>query len=112
MPALHIHRDHTLGLDRAREIAARWAQEATSRFDMACSPLPSGEGVRFSRSGVQGELRVGPDHFTLDARLGLLLGAFAARIQAEVEANLDRLLAEEAAARKPARAPRRRKPAA
>lgn len=111
MPALHIHRDHSLGLERARQIAARWAKEAAERFDMVCTP--EGDGLRFARSGVQGSLRVGADHFTLEARLGLLMGAFAGRIQAEIEANLDRLLAEEAqAARKPARAPRRKKPAA
>ncbi len=97
MPVLHIHRDHALGLGRARELAARWVEEAEARFGLRCSPQPgeAGDTVRFQRPGVQGELRVAADHFGLEARLGLVLGAFAPRIQAEIEANLDRLLAGE-----------------
>lgn len=98
MPVLHIRRPHALGLDRARELATRWTAEAEARFGMRCSPQPrdGADVVRFQRSGVQGELRVAADHFSLEARLGLVLGAFAPRIQAEIEANLDQLLAGEA----------------
>lgn len=105
MPAIHIHRDHALGLARAREVAWRWAEEAEAKFEMDCTVLEGEDGdtVVFKRSGVQGELAVAADHFTLDAKLGLLLGAFAARIQAEIEGNLDRLLAAEAGRKKPAR---------
>ena len=36
MPDIHIEREHTLGLPKARELAFRWAEEAEKRLDMAC----------------------------------------------------------------------------
>ena len=98
MPALHIHRDHHLGLARAREVAWRWAEDAEQNFGMACTVLEgeTSDTVEFTRSGIAGSLIVAADHFTLDARLGILLGAFAKKIEAEIEANLDALLAKEA----------------
>ena len=98
MPTIHIHRDHALGLDRAREVAGRWSEDAEARLDMRCTVV-RGDGsdtVRFSRSGCSGMLVVAADHFTLEAKLGLLLGAFTKTIEAQIEANLDALLAGEA----------------
>jgi putative polyhydroxyalkanoate system protein len=106
MPDIRIHRAHTLGLAKARKVAWQWAEKAEKDFDMACT-VHEGEGeagdtVEFTRSGVSGTLEVAADHFALHARLGILLGAFAKTIQAEIEKNLDTLLGQ-AAARKPAR---------
>ena len=47
---------------------------------------------RVPRAGVDGRLRVEADAFDLTARLGFLLGAFSGRIEAEIEAQLDKLL--------------------
>ena len=101
MPDIHIHRDHALGLTKARKIALQWAEEVEKKFDMACTILEgeTSDTVEFVRSGVKGELIVAPDHFTLDAKLGFLLGAFSRTIEAEIEKNLDALLAKGAAAR-------------
>ncbi len=95
MPTIHIHRDHALGLDRAREIAGRWSEDAEARLDMRCTVIAgdSSDTVRFTRSGCSGTLVVAADHFTLEAKLGLLLGAFTKTIEAQIEANLDALLA-------------------
>ena len=49
--------------------------------------------VSFTRSGVTGTLLVTKDAFTLDAKLGFLLGAFKDRIESEIVKNLDALLA-------------------
>ena len=97
MPAIRIHRDHALGLKRAREVAWKWAEDAEQKFGMECTVLEgdTSDTVEFTRSGVKGELIVAADHFTLDARLGILLGAFAGKIESEIEANLDGLLAAE-----------------
>jgi len=57
--------------------------------------------VEFTRPGVDGRLLVAADRFDLEARLGFLLGAFSKRIEAEIEQNLDALLA--ASAKAPAR---------
>lgn len=98
MPAIHIHRDHGLGLERAREVAWQWAEDAEAKFDMECTVLEgeTSDTVEFSRSGCSGTLIVAADHFTLDAKLGILLGAFAKTIESQIEGNLDALLAKEA----------------
>lgn len=97
MPSIRIHRDHALGLERARDVASQWVRQAETKFDMTCSLLKgeSGDTWEFDRSGCEGTLIVAADHFTLDARLGLLLGAFAQRIESQIGDNLDKLLAAE-----------------
>lgn len=104
MPDIRIHRDHALGLAKAREVAWAWAEEVEKRFDMECTVLEgdTSDTVEFTRPGVKGQLIVAPDHFALDAKLGFLLGAFSKTIEAEIEKNLDELLARSAAKPKPA----------
>ena len=99
MPDIHIHRDHELGLAKARKVALQWAEDAEKKFDMECTILEgeTSDTVEFTRSGVKGELIVTADHFQLDAKLGFLLGAFSKTIEAEIEKNLDALLAKSAA---------------
>lgn len=105
MAEIRIRREHRLGLKRAREVAWKWAEEVEQKFDMACTVIEGefSDSVEFTRSGVTGTLTVAADHFDLQARLGLLLGAFSSTIEREIEANLDALLGA-AAARKPAAA--------
>lgn len=97
MPDIHIQRDHKLGLPEARKLAFRWAELAQQKFDMACSyeEGKASDLVSFSRSGVNGELKVTGDMFELDARLGFLLGMFKDRIESEIVRNLDQLLAQD-----------------
>ena len=103
MADIHIHRDHKLGLAKARKVALRWAEQVEAEFDMECSILEgeTSDTVAFARSGVKGELVVCADHFTLDARLGFLLGAFSRKIEQEIESNLDALLLKSSAAARP-----------
>jgi putative polyhydroxyalkanoate system protein len=91
---LHIRREHSLGLPAARKIAFKWAEQVEQEFDMECTYEEGAlqDEVAFVRSGVKGTLRVTPDHFDLDAKLGFLLGAFKHRIEAEIVKNLDQLL--------------------
>ena len=70
--------------------------------------------MQFTRSGVNGKLKVTADRFELDAKLGFLLGAFKERIESEIVKNLDTLLAGSKPAAKaaaPKATPTRRKPA-
>jgi putative polyhydroxyalkanoate system protein len=107
MPDIRIHRKHTLGLAKARKVAWAWAEDVEKKFDMECTVLEgeTSDTVEFKRSGVNGTLIVAPDHFDLNAKLGLLLGAFARTIESEIERNLDGLLgkAGATAAKKPAK---------
>ena len=102
MADIRIHREHSLGLAKARKIAAAWAEQVEEKFDMTCSLLEgeTSDTVEFKRSGVNGKLIVAADHFDLQARLGFLLGAFSRTIEAEIEKNLDALLAKSGAAGK------------
>ena len=106
MADIHIHRDHQLGLPKARKVALQWAEQVEAEFDMDCTILEgeTSDTVEFTRSGVSGTLIVAADHFDLHAKLGFLLGAFSRKIEQEIEKNLDALLAKSAAAagRKPA----------
>jgi len=107
MAEIRIHRDHDLGLKKAREIAWKWAEQVEEKFDMECTVLEGdySDTVEFTRSGVKGELIVAADHFDLTAQLGFLLGAFKKTIEAEIQNELDNLLA----AKK--KAPAKKKPA-
>lgn len=111
MADIHIHRDHALGLPKAREVAWSWAEEVEQKFDMECTVLEgdTSDTVEFTRSGVKGRLIVAADHFDLEAKLGFLLGAFAKTIEAEIEKNLDGLLGAANQAAKAAKAAKGKK---
>ncbi|AMO23832.1 hypothetical protein GCM10027034_35370 [Ramlibacter solisilvae] len=97
MPDIHITREHGLGLPAARKLAFRWAEVAEDKLGMECTyeEGKSSDRVIFTRAGANGELKVTKSSFVLDARLGLLLGAFRERIESEIVKNLDELLAHE-----------------
>ena len=99
MPDIKIHRDHRLGLVRARAVAWQWAEQVEQQFDLECTVIEGTDTdtVEFRRAGVNGQLVVTADRFALDAQLGFLLGAFSKTIEAEIEKNLDALLARSAA---------------
>ncbi len=98
MPDIRIHREHQLGLAKARKIAWQWAEQVEREFDMECTVIEGefSDTVEFTRSGVHGTLTVAPDHFDLQAKLGFLLGAFARTIEGEILKNLDSLLGQAA----------------
>ncbi len=100
MAQILIEREHQLGLQQARLTAAQWVQEAQQKFDMRCT-YAEGEAldaVTFSRSGLSGTLEVSGTRFRMQAQLGFLLSAFKDRIEAEIEKNLDELIASHAKA--------------
>ncbi len=102
MADIHIHREHRLGLAKARKTARQWAETAEKKFGMECTVVEgkTSDVVEFTRAGVEGRLVVDADSFDLTARLGLVLGAFRGRIEAEIEENVDAVLAGAASAKK------------
>ena len=100
MPELKIEREHALGLAGARAVAERWREQAEQEWGMACESEPgeTKDLLRFARSGVSGELAVSETRFDLQLKLGFLLGAYSARIEEKIKANLDELLGPESAA--------------
>jgi putative polyhydroxyalkanoate system protein len=109
MADLHIIRDHTLGMAKARKVAFKWAEQAENDFAMQCSYSEGAleDEVEFVRSGVKGKLLVTKDRFDLQAQLGFLLGVFKGSIEAEIVKNLDALLAAPVA---PAKAVAKKRP--
>jgi putative polyhydroxyalkanoate system protein len=102
MADIKIQREHALGLAAARKIAFKWAEQVEEEFDMACTYAEgkAEDVVSFTRSGVEGTLKVTKDMFALDAKLGFLLGAFKGKIEGEIVKNLDKLLEKKPAAKK------------
>ena len=100
MPELKIEREHALGLAGARAVAERWREQAEQEWGMACESEPgqAQDLLRFARSGVSGALVVSETRFDLQLKLGFLLGAYSARIEEKIKANLDELLGPESAA--------------
>ena len=37
MAEIQLHRDHNLGLARARKVALKWAEHVEKQFDMECT---------------------------------------------------------------------------
>lgn len=95
MAKIHMVREHGLGLAAARKVASGWAAMVEDRLGMTCTSEPDKEGERinFKRTGVTGTLQVTKERFELDAKLGLLVGAFKDRIETEITKYLDELLA-------------------
>lgn len=102
MADIQIERKHALGLAAARKVAFRWAEQAEADFDMACTyeEGKTADLVSFTRSGVEGTLKVTKDQFSLHAKLGFLLGAFKGKIESEIVKNLDKLLEKKPPAKK------------
>ena len=100
MAQILIEREHQLGLEQARRTAAQWVQDAEQKFDLRCDYQPGEEAdeVSFSRSGLSGTLAVSASTFRMEAQLGFLLSAFKDRIEAEIQKNLDELIASHAKA--------------
>ena len=99
MADLNLHRDHTLGLARARKVALRWAEHVEEKLDMECTIIEGDDSdvLEFTRSGVDGRMIVAATYFDLEAKLGFLLRPFLGTIEAEVSKQLDEALAKEAA---------------
>jgi len=107
MADLQLHRDHTLGLARARKVALKWAEHVEEKLDMECTIIEGDDEdvLEFKRSGVDGRMTVAATHFQVEAKLGFLLRPFLGQIEAEVCKQLDEALAKESArAAKPAKA--------
>jgi putative polyhydroxyalkanoate system protein len=99
MSDLNIRREHTLGLERARKVAWKWAEQVEQKLDMECTVIEgdTSDTVQFKRTGVSGTMIVAPDHFEVTAKLGFLLKPFLSQIEAETCKQLDTALAKEAA---------------
>ena len=98
MADIHIERAHGMDLAQARQTARHWAAQAEEKYQLQ-GRYDEGADLdtfSFQRAGVSGTLQVTGQAFTLDAKLGFLLGAFKPQIEAEMVKKIDALIAQTA----------------
>ena len=99
MPDIHIERNHTLGIEAARDAARQWIDQAREEYGMDCTYVEGEtcDTAEFSRAGMDGTLEVTADRFLLEANLGFLFSSFSDQIERKISQNLDKLLGTDAA---------------
>lgn len=100
MAQFTLQRPHALGLEGARQLARLWAERLRRDHGTDCRVTHEVDGdcVSFGRAGVQGQLLVTAELFTVQVTLGFLLSGFTDRIRSEIEKNLDAAIAQAASA--------------
>ena len=101
MAEIFIQRTHTLGLGKARAIAAQWQKECESDWGMDCTYVANqtndqGEvqdRLNFERAGASGRLCVTATQLTMKLELGFLMASFKDKIEEKIISNLEKLLA-------------------
>jgi len=94
VPDIHIERNHTLGIARARVVARKWIQQAEQEFGLECvyTPGEDCDTATFTRAGIDGTVEVTATTFKLEATLGFLFSSFSEMIEAKITRNLDAML--------------------
>jgi putative polyhydroxyalkanoate system protein len=87
MPKIDIRRPHALSPDEARAVVDKVAARMREKFDMQSQW--QGDTLRFSRSGVNGTIAVGPDTIHVTAELGLMLSPLKGMVEQEIRRKLD-----------------------
>lgn len=88
MAEIVFERAHAIGLERARSVVQRLADEMRDEFRVNSGW--EGDALSFRRSGLSGVLQVFDDHIRLEAQLGFLLAAYKPRIEARLAENFAR----------------------
>lgn len=94
MSEIHLHKDHDLGLEKARALARHWVEEGAPRLGLAVKVEPGDQQdtIHFDRMGVEGRMQVSGSGFDLDIKLGMMMSAFKPMVEAEIERNLARAI--------------------
>lgn len=86
MADISIVQEHRLTPDQARVAAHKVAERMAAEYGLDCRW--EGDVLRFERGGVQGSLTLELRRAAMRIELGLMLGAFAAVIEARVAENM------------------------
>lgn len=90
MADIKVVRKHHATVAQAKKIAQKTADDLAAEYDLKSEW--DGDTLHFSRSGVSGAMAVSENQIRIDAKLGLVLSAFKARIEQHIEHRLDELL--------------------
>ncbi len=90
MSEIKFQHAHSLGLDKARELAVKWIDDASRKMGLTCKHVQGAtqDTVTFERSGVKGTMLVSGTSFNLDVKLGMMMAAFKPVIESEIAKNL------------------------
>lgn len=88
MAGIDIRHPHSLPLAKARSAVEQVAVKLSERFGVDYGW--EGDTLLFNRSGVDGRIAVAPEQLHVTAKLGFLLSA----MQAPIEAEIRKVLAE------------------
>ncbi len=81
MANIHITQAHKLPMAEAKKAAQKVADSFAQKFDVKSSW--KGDVLHFTRSGVDGTLKVGEGDAKIDIKLGFMLGMLSGKIEAE-----------------------------
>lgn len=100
MSDISIQKDHTLGIEKARQLAQEWIDTAAKQLGLQCKCEQGSEQdtVKFERAGVSGTMLVSGTSFSLDVDLNIMMKAFKPLVEAEVDKNLTRIIEKASAA--------------
>ncbi|HAS82668.1 MAG TPA: poly(3-hydroxybutyrate) depolymerase [Verrucomicrobia bacterium] len=90
MAHIVIHREHTLTLDQAREMAETLVGELAERYEI--SHHWQEHSLCFERSGISGQIDLEPGLIRISLRLGFLLVTLKSRLEQEIHRQLDERL--------------------
>ena len=104
MADLTLHRDHQLGLERARKVAHQWAEDVQRKLEMTSTLTTSEESdlLEFTRPGCAGRMSVTATAIDVEVQVGMMFKPFLGMISTEVAKRLDRALEREAGEGAPA----------
>lgn len=87
MANIHVHRNHTLGLEGARQEVEKIAQQLKQQ--MQANYRWQGDRLLFERSGADGTIDVGESDVDVKLELGFMLSPMKGMIQKQIEEYLD-----------------------
>ncbi len=88
MSSIDIRHPHCRSLKDARSAVEKVAAKIQERFDIDCAW--NGDALEFSRSGVDGEIRLLPEEVCVVMRLGFMLSFLQGSIENEIRRYLER----------------------
>lgn len=87
MASIHISREHTLGLERARNAVERLASSLDG--NLGISYRWEGDTLDFEHPDARGSIVVDEAVVTVDVKLGMMLGVFKGAVEKQITGYLD-----------------------
>ena len=94
MSDITLVENHTLTMERAREVAQQVAEQMKADYEVGY--VWEGDVLNFKRSGVSGTLALTEGRAQLDVTLGFMLKGFRKKIEEQVGRNMHKLFSADA----------------